>query len=352
MFSEEFCFRNGSFECLLFTNNSTCDIDDLVFSEEISQANKYFVGDSNMEGVNKKVCPDILLPERESLCYHEEDNHLSIQYIVESTISDYIESNPWYDIGANLLNAFYYAFIFKSAPISASSLVAFKALQYYQVFENFCSKEYELVGYSICDVLEEGLYANLLYYSGEGVSKIRKEHFSSIDKTLFKNIERTLRKTDLSGKRVKKEFSELSKLSDYMPTLSFVTSSESTESIIGGAIEHMVRPELQQISTLFVSKVVGQSAKESTKYHLYGESADYNDVSKKVFMLTSCGTILPDFKRSFIQNHLYGYCLDGAGYVFSNIAEQANLSSISEQANFSNISEQANFSNISRESKD
>ncbi len=308
MFSEEFCFRDGSFEHLLFANNPTCDIDEFVFLEEISQAESCFVADSNVEGI---YCPDILFPEQESLCCNEEDSYFSLKF------NNYIESHTWYDIGSNLLSASYYALIFHAAPISFSALAVFKILQYYQAFESFCSEEYELLGYSICDVIEEGLYANLLYYSGEGISKIRKEYFSSVDKTLFKNIERSLRKADLSGKRVKEEFPQLSELRDYIPTLSFVISSESTESIIGDAIKNVVIPErLQQISTLLVSKIAGQSSKELTKHYLYGDSIDYKDLSKKVLMLTSCGTFLPEFKKEFIENHLYGYCLDGTGYVF------------------------------------
>jgi len=329
MFLENSCYQDGSLESLLFINNPTCDIDAFIISEqcpqECSLINDLDLRNSVPPYQYNSIIQDAL--ERLLFAYDYKWNAFDLKDMREShkensLIMHYIESNIWHDIASNLFSAFYYSLIFYVSPLYSSSLIAFKILDYYQSFDSFCSEEDKILGYTICDIFEEVLYSNVLYFSGVGISKIRKEHFSSISKT-FKNIERTFRKTDLSSQRIKKGFSEVSDLENYLPNLSFVVSSTLTEDVLGVGIKSFVPEGVQKITELFISKVVGQFSKELTKYYLYEDSMDFMDMSKKVFMLTSCGTILPNFKQDFTQNHLYGHCLGNAAYVFSKVQQSA-----------------------------
>lgn len=318
MLSEEFCFEDSSFEYFLFSNISTCSIDEIPVLEEFTQDETISIDD-----LDTKNSEGSLLCDYSFLSYYYESTSESLKSVVDShennaLLRDYVESKLWYDVGSNIFSAFYYLFISYTSPMHSSVLLAFQILDYYKAFEGFCSEEHKLLGYSICDIVEEMLYSNVLYYSGEAVSKIRKEHFSYIS-TIFKNTERVLRKTDLSSKRMKKEFVSLSDLGDYVPNISFVFFSEVSDAALDGVIGALLPNSLQKISKLFISKSVGQLSKELTKNYFYGDSIDSEDISKKVFMLTTCGTILPDFKRDFTQNHLYGHCLENSAYIFSEV---------------------------------
>ncbi len=231
-------------------------------------------------------------------------------YDIMAQHSSNVQLEKAIDIIVKGLGFGYYFAVLYSAPIPAGGYLIFKFLKENDYLDDYCNpKNNEIIlGYTVCDIVEESLLSFTIYNFGGKISQMITG-VGGWRGIALDYVAETLMKTLLIKSPDHLENAELPENSEYVSSFSQVAASDLTKLTLKVAIgpSHSI---LINIMKLGVQHSVGQLAKYSVRHYLF--SMELPSVLKPVGSVTSsivCKTLVPDFKSDAVESQIFGQCI-------------------------------------------
>jgi len=231
-----------------------------------------------------------------------------VSYNIHDAISDHSDNVEIRDalstlaqVGGVVVQVTSVAFYASSLVLCPGPTIAYtslKLLRHYNMLDNYCTGEQNniLLGYNICDLVEESLYAFSLNSIGHKVSFLISN--AGNYQTLLKITYGITSKAFFSRTAIRGDGVTTPEITPYI-----------AQELSGELVKYILESApLPKIAVVFAYKVVGKGSKHVTEALMTGSGFETTKPLTKATSSAICKTLL-DFKNDPLQSQLYGYCL-------------------------------------------